>query len=71
MPVKILPAKKVLVFQKENKNIMDFLNDNFEYKPHCNEYCELPLTGARIELKWDNSSFSLRCQTAIDSDQCD
>ena len=32
MPVKILPAKKVLVFQKENKNIMDFLNDNFEYK---------------------------------------
>ena len=32
MPVKILPAKKVLVFQKENKNIMNFLNDNFEYK---------------------------------------
>ena len=32
MPIKILPAKKVLVFQKENKNIMDFLNDNFEYK---------------------------------------
>jgi len=32
MPVKILPAKKVLVFQKENKNIMSFLNDNFEYK---------------------------------------
>ena len=32
MPVKILPAKKVLVFQKENKDIMDFLNENFEYK---------------------------------------
>ena len=32
IPVKILPAKKVLVFQKENKNIMDFLNVNFEYK---------------------------------------
>jgi len=30
--VKILPAKKVLVFQKENKDIMSFFNKNFEYK---------------------------------------
>ena len=29
-PVKILPTKSI-GFSKENKNIMDFLNENFEY----------------------------------------
>ena len=32
VPVRVLPAKKVLVFQKENENIMNFFNKNFEYK---------------------------------------
>lgn len=32
VPVRVLPSKKVLVFQKENTDIIDFLNNNFEYK---------------------------------------